>query len=138
MWRMTPGPLDLRGGIDDAADDPPRLDTLEEAPARVHAVQYAPFAETLESVKVPPGDPVLGGQHQGVVMKEGAQIIDEGRELVRLDAQDDEILDTAGANIRGGGHPVGDMFRAVAHHETQARELRMASRCGPRATSVTS
>ena len=114
------GTLDLRGGIDDAADNPMRLDSLGEAPSRIDAVQHPPLPGAFEPLEVPPGNPVLGGQHQGIVVEESPEIVDQGRELMRLDAQDDEVLGTAGADVRSGGDFPGDVLGAVAHHEPQS------------------
>ena len=132
------GTLDVRGGIDDASNDAARLDTLGKPAPWVHAVQRAPFPATRQ----PPGSTTRGcrsGSAAPVSRRERGSA--SRRPRPRAGAPSPPGPRDRAYRRRGCPRwPESHRRRVPCHRSSRARSprLRMASRCGPRATSVTS
>ena len=90
------------------------------APARIEGVERRPVERPAVALEVPPRDPVLGRQHDGVRAEQGGKIAGDGGDLVRLDPEDHQVLGTAFLQPAGGGDVRGVNDGAVVHRHLEA------------------
>src|SRR6476659_5506584 len=117
--------LDRRRWIHHAADGPLRRQHGTGGTAGIHGLDLTPLVWPGQLVEIPPWDPVLRGQHRGVLAEQWLHERTAGRIAMRLEAEED-IVD--GPDVRGvvGGVGVGheiasrtENLHTVLSHRTQ-------------------
>ena len=109
---------DLTGRIHDASHRPLRTEPVPDAPAWIGNLEPLVLPGTVELVKVPPENSVLGSHHCRVRSEQWDQTLHDGRDRVRLQRDDDEILLAQLGWIVG--YRRADDFPFVAHPEGEA------------------
>src|SRR5207253_10395636 len=85
----------------------------------IDALQPAAFERTAVLEEVPPRNAVLRGQHCGLGPAEVIEVGDDGGNLMRLHAEDDELLCAGLGNLVGGSNARHDLT-AVLLDQLQA------------------
>ena len=112
---------DDRGGIRNAADDPVRVDGTVEHAAGIDGLDDAPGVLAAELLEVPPGDAVLQGDHGRFGAEEHRQVVDDGRDLVRLEGQQHQVVGIEVADAVRGRQIAGDQLLLGLHQPQAAR-----------------
>ena len=121
------GAFDLRRRIDDAGEDALDRQIVGDDTARIDAFEPRAFMCAAVFEEIPPRDAVLRREHAGLRPIDRRQIAHDGGDLMRLHAENDEILradigDTIrGFDLRDGFLVAFNQFQAVGVDRCEMR-----------------
>ena len=93
------GRRQLARRVDDAADDPRRVDRAHDRAVRIDGGDAAALERPAVALEVPPRDAVLHRHDHGLVVEEVMQVLRHRRDLVRLHAEDHDVVGPASARL---------------------------------------
>src|ERR1022692_1540849 len=113
------GRNDFAGGIDDATDDPTRLDVLLDHAVGIGGLEPVARVRALEVLKVPPRQAVLDRHDDGVRGEQRAHLRCHRLYHVSFQRQEDEVLRSRLGAARHGAQILGELFGSVGADELE-------------------
>src|SRR5439155_9658485 len=90
---------DVGGQVRERSDHAPRLDRRRDDATGIDALEPQAVQLAADALEVPPRNAVLRAHDDGVGAEQGAERGSEGRQAVRLDAEDDDVRLTDGVQV---------------------------------------
>jgi hypothetical protein len=94
---------DVRREVHQRSDDAPRLDGGGDDAAGIDAIETESVELAADSIEVPPGNPVLRADDDGVASEEGLQRWDKACKAVGLDAKEHDVGRPDGRQVARNG-----------------------------------
>ena len=114
-----PGGADRAGRIDDAADDSVGVDVLAQHPVRIEGFDRSAVELAAVVVEIPPRDSILHRDDDGVGPGDLGDLLGHLFQVMRLQAQDYQVLNAGVLDFVRGLGDLGHVFDAVLLNQFQ-------------------
>jgi hypothetical protein len=111
---------DLGRGKYHAAEDALDLNVGHQRAIRIHCLDPPALKFAAVLLEIPPGNTVLGRDHDGLVVEQAGDLLGDGLDLVRLERQDHDVLLAGLAKLARGLDVARHMFAAILFDQLQA------------------
>ena len=114
------GRRQLARRVDDAADDPGRVDRVHDRAVRIDGCNAAALERPAVALEVAPRDAVLHRYDHRLVVEQVMQVVHDRRDLMRFHAEDHDVVGPGFSQARGRLDARCDVIGAVGHGEPHA------------------